>query len=122
MSDEEFSDDFDARDLDAGVWVAHYLPQWSSRAQSAATYTVAGSELRLTIPPEQGLWCSGDHEPALRLPQVARPHQQQHHQRSHHEQQRGGKAQQRRAPFDGAERCHQVVDEAEAISIRAVGV
>jgi hypothetical protein len=67
VSDEEFFDDFDAPDLDAGVWVAHYLPQWSSRAQSAATYAVAGSELRLTIPPEQGLWCAGDHEPALRV-------------------------------------------------------
>jgi hypothetical protein len=58
-----FADDFDAPDLDADVWIPHYLPQWSSRAQSAATYEVAGSELRLTIPPEQGLWCPGDHDP-----------------------------------------------------------
>jgi len=57
-----FSDDFDS-DLDLEVWVPHYLPQWSSRAESAATYTVAGSELRLTIPPEQGLWCEADHGP-----------------------------------------------------------
>jgi hypothetical protein len=49
------------------VWVPHYLPQWSSRAESAATYTVAGSELRLTIPPDQGLWCAEDHEPPLRV-------------------------------------------------------
>jgi hypothetical protein len=28
---------------------------------------VEGSELRLTIPPEQGLWCAGDHEEALRV-------------------------------------------------------
>ena len=27
----------------------------------------AGSELRLTIPPGQGLWCAGDHEPPLRV-------------------------------------------------------
>ena len=67
MIDAELSDDFDGGDLDAGVWVAHYLPQWSSRAQSAATYEVAGSELRLTIAPEQGLWCAGDHEPPLRV-------------------------------------------------------
>jgi hypothetical protein len=49
------------------VWVPHYLPQWSSRAQSAATHEVADSELRLTIPAEQGVWCAGDHEPPLRV-------------------------------------------------------
>jgi len=64
---EGFSDDFDAAELDAEVWVPHYLPQWSSRAESAATYAVAGSELRLTIPPEQGLWCAEDHEEPLRV-------------------------------------------------------
>jgi CTP:molybdopterin cytidylyltransferase MocA len=65
--DLAFEDDFDGADLDLAVWVPHYLPQWSSRAQSAATYLVAGSELRLTIPPEQGIWCAGDHEPPLRV-------------------------------------------------------
>jgi hypothetical protein len=62
-----FLDHFDGADLDAEVWIAHYLPQWSSRAQSAATYAVAGSELRLTIPAEQGLWCPDDHESPLRV-------------------------------------------------------
>ena len=66
-ADLAFEDDFDGPDLDLAVWVPHYLPQWSSRAQSAATYEVAGSELRLTIPPEQGIWCAGDHEPPLRV-------------------------------------------------------
>jgi hypothetical protein len=61
------SEDFDGSELDLEVWVPHYLPQWSSRALSAATYEVAGSELRLTIPPEQGIWCEGDHEPPLRV-------------------------------------------------------
>jgi glycosyl hydrolase family 16 len=28
---------------------------------------VAGSELRLTIPPSQGLWCPDDHDPPLRV-------------------------------------------------------
>jgi len=60
-------DDFDGSELDLEVWVPHYLPQWSSRAESAATYDVAGSELRLTIPPTQGIWCEGDHEPPLRV-------------------------------------------------------
>ena len=62
-----FRDDFDGPGLDAGVWVPHYLPQWSSRAESAATYEVTESELRLTIPPQQGLWCAGDHSPPLRV-------------------------------------------------------
>ena len=64
MASTEFTDDFDAAGLDTGAWIPHYLPMWSSRAASAATYAVAGSELRLTIPPEHGLWCPGDHEPA----------------------------------------------------------
>lgn len=58
-----FADEFDEPGLDTDVWVPHYLPQWSSRAESAATYAIAGSELRLAIPPEQGLWCPGDHDP-----------------------------------------------------------
>jgi hypothetical protein len=62
-----FFDDFDGTELDLEVWVPHYLPQWSSRALSAATYEVAGSELRLTIPPGQGVWCEGDHRPPLRV-------------------------------------------------------
>jgi hypothetical protein len=64
---ERFLDDFDGDELDTEVWLPHYLPQWSSRAESAATYSVAGSELRLTIPPEQGLWCEGEHEQPLRV-------------------------------------------------------
>jgi hypothetical protein len=62
-----FRDDFDGPDLDREVWLPHYLPMWSSRAESAATYTVHGSELRLTIPPEQGLWCADEHDPPLRV-------------------------------------------------------
>jgi hypothetical protein len=61
--DGEFADDFDGSDLDTEVWVPHYLPMWSSRAESAATYATVESELRLTIPPDQGLWCPGDHDP-----------------------------------------------------------
>ena len=62
-----FRDDFDGPCLDTGVWVPHYLPQWSSRAQSAATYLVADSELRLRIPGDQGIWCADDHHPPLRV-------------------------------------------------------
>jgi Glycosyl hydrolases family 16 len=62
-----FRDDFEGDDLDHAVWVPHYLPHWSSRAASAATYEVADSELRLSIPPEQGLWCPEEHEEPLRV-------------------------------------------------------
>jgi len=58
-----FEDDFDGPDLDEQVWVAAYLPQWSSQADSAATWSIADSCLTLSIPPEQGLWCPGDHAP-----------------------------------------------------------
>jgi hypothetical protein len=63
----DFLDHFDAPELNTAVWVPHYLPQWSSRAESAATYELAGSELRLTIPPEQGVWCAGQHDPPVRV-------------------------------------------------------
>ena len=62
-----FRDDFDGGRLDTDVWVPHYLPQWSSRAHSAATYAVVDSELRLTIPTDQGLWCADEHDPPLRV-------------------------------------------------------
>ncbi|NIK55234.1 glycoside hydrolase family 16 protein [Kribbella shirazensis] len=62
-----FEDDFDAPSLDLSVWSPHYLPQWSSRAASAATYQLAHSCLTLSIPVEQGLWCGGDHKPDLRV-------------------------------------------------------
>ena len=58
-----FRDDFDGPDLDRSAWIPHYLPQWSSRAQSAPTYELTGSQLRLSIPPDQGLWCPDDHDP-----------------------------------------------------------
>lgn len=66
---QDFVDDFTGSDLDLSVWVPHYLPQWSSRAQSAATYAVRDSCLQLTIPTGQGLWCPGEHDP-LRVSSV----------------------------------------------------
>ncbi|WP_350279739.1 glycoside hydrolase family 16 protein [Kribbella sp. HUAS MG21] len=62
-----FEDDFDAPSLDLSAWSPHYLPQWSSRAASAATYQLADSCLTLSIPDSQGLWCAGDHKPDLRV-------------------------------------------------------
>jgi hypothetical protein len=60
-------DDFDGPGLDRSVWLPHYLPAWSSLAETAAAYEVAGSCLRLYIPPGQGLWMGADHDPPLRV-------------------------------------------------------
>lgn len=60
-------DDFDAPDLDRGLWFPHYLPAWSSRAQTAATYAIRDSCLHLSIPPSQGPWCAEDHRPPTRV-------------------------------------------------------
>ena len=62
-----FRDDFEGHDLDRSVWIPHYLPHWSSRVESAATYEVADSKLRLSIPLEQGLWCPVEHDGPLRV-------------------------------------------------------
>jgi hypothetical protein len=62
-----FEDDFDAPELDRTVWLPHYLPAWSSGADTAATFDIGESCLYLTIPPNQGLWCANDHKPPLRV-------------------------------------------------------
>lgn len=62
-----FVDDFAGSDLDRATWLPSYLPAWSSTAASAATYAVSNGRLVLSIPPSQGLWCAGDHEPPLRV-------------------------------------------------------
>ncbi len=67
-----FEDNFETAELDRNVWLPHYLPAWSSRAETAATYAIRDSCLRLTIPPSQGLWCAGDHGPPLRVPESRR--------------------------------------------------
>jgi hypothetical protein len=64
---DAFLETFDGTTLDESRWLPHYLPQWSSREQSAATYGVAGSELRLSIPHDQGLWCADSHPEPLRV-------------------------------------------------------
>ena len=61
-----FEDNFDAAELNRNVWLPHYLPAWSSSAETAATYAIKDSCLHLTIPASQGLWCAGDHRPPLR--------------------------------------------------------
>ena len=50
-------DDFAGDDLDTGLWLPHYLPQWSSRAASAARYRLGDGVLRLLIEEDQPPWC-----------------------------------------------------------------
>lgn len=60
-------DDFDGDRLDTTVWLPHYLPAWSSRAATAAVYSVADSLLTLRIPRGHGLWCPDEHDGPLRV-------------------------------------------------------
>ena len=53
----EFEDTFDGDALDGARWLPYYLPQWSSRAASAARYQVGGGVLRLVIEEDQQPWC-----------------------------------------------------------------
>jgi hypothetical protein len=66
-SRDELDERFDGDALDAEVWFPYYLPHWSSRAASAATWAVGDGELRLTIPPDQPLWCPDLHADPLRV-------------------------------------------------------
>jgi hypothetical protein len=50
------ADDFAGDHLDAALWLPHHLPQWSSRAASAARYRLDG-HLRLVIDEDQPPWC-----------------------------------------------------------------
>jgi len=61
--DEQFKGDT----LDLEVWFPYYLPHWSSRSQSAATYSVRDGELHLSIPADQPLWCADLHDEPLRV-------------------------------------------------------
>ena len=60
-------EEFDAPNLDTSVWLPYYLPAWSSRAETAATYEIRDSCLRLSIPPRQGLWMAAEHPSPLRV-------------------------------------------------------
>lgn len=60
-------DTFAGTELDRSVWFPYYLPHWSSRSASVATYAVTEGALRLSIPPDQGLWCADSHPEPLRV-------------------------------------------------------
>jgi hypothetical protein len=62
-----FEDRFTGPDLDPGTWLPHYLPAWSSRAQTRASLQVGNTGLILDIPTDHPVWCDGDHDPPLRV-------------------------------------------------------
>ena len=64
---ETIDERFAGPDLDPAVWVPAYLPAWSSRTAAAATYALTPAGLRLSLPPDHGLWCSDRHRPPLRV-------------------------------------------------------
>ncbi|ANE46460.1 glycoside hydrolase [Paenibacillus swuensis] len=51
-----FQDDFETSMLDRTKWLPYYLPQWSSRQNSAANYRFEESQLLLRITEEQMPW------------------------------------------------------------------
>ena len=51
MLDERFA----GPELDRDVWIDSYLPAWSSRTASRATWEIGASGLRLWIPTGQAL-------------------------------------------------------------------
>ena len=63
----ELDERFVGDSLDPDVWFPYYLPHWSSRVGSAATWSVHHGELRLSVPVDQPLWCPDAHEEPLRV-------------------------------------------------------
>ncbi|HXG40059.1 MAG TPA: glycoside hydrolase family 16 protein [Candidatus Limnocylindrales bacterium] len=62
----EVADEFDRPRLDDRLWFPHYLPQWSSRAASAARYAIRDGALHLQITADQEPWCP-EFDGALRV-------------------------------------------------------
>jgi Glycosyl hydrolases family 16 len=63
----EIDERFEGDGLDPELWFPYYLPQWSSREQAAATYSIGEDGLHLVIPLDQGLWCPDLHDEPLRV-------------------------------------------------------
>ena len=63
----ELDETFPGPDLDPEVWFPYYLPHWSSRQTSRASYQVGAGELRLSIGDDQPLWCADRHAEPMRV-------------------------------------------------------
>lgn len=53
--------------LDEGIWFPYYLPHWSSRRETRASFEVHPGLLRLSIPDAHPLWCPDTHPEPLRV-------------------------------------------------------
>jgi hypothetical protein len=62
----EFDESFDSTTLGRERWIPHYLPQWSSREQSAARYAIRDGMLTLRIEEDQPPW-SPEFDGALKV-------------------------------------------------------
>lgn len=60
-------DRFTGQDLDREVWLPHYLPAWSSRTATMASYRVDVEGLTLDVPPGHPHWCPDTHPTPLRV-------------------------------------------------------
>jgi hypothetical protein len=61
-----FRDDFDDPELQTSFWLPHYLPAWSSREATRASYRLENSCLTLDVPVDHPVWLDEEHEPPLR--------------------------------------------------------
>lgn len=62
-----FEERFAGPDLDPEVWLPHYLPAWSSRTATVASYRVGAGSLTLDILAGHPLWCPDTHPTPLRV-------------------------------------------------------
>lgn len=53
----EFADDSRAASLNRDKWLPYYLPHWSSRARTAARFSLPGDRLLLHLEKDQDPWC-----------------------------------------------------------------
>jgi hypothetical protein len=53
--------------LDTSIWFPHYLPGWSSRSETRASFRCGPDGLVLDIPVDHPVWCASDHTPPLRV-------------------------------------------------------
>lgn len=60
-------DDFRGPRLDHGRWLPHYLPAWSSRTATAASWRTGPGGLVLDVPVDHPRWLPDEHDPPLRV-------------------------------------------------------
>lgn len=64
--DLEFDESFEGVELDRSRWLPWYLPHWSSRARTAARYTLGAGTLRLRVDEDTPEW-SPEFDPGVRV-------------------------------------------------------